>query len=668
MKQTLYTALAALLLAAPAVQAQETAASPLTFGAYGGINLNFHSPSFKVPGTNQFNGIFNGGNVVNDSATFSSGGTGFAFHLGGMVNYALSKRIVLTGRIGYYGLGGSFSTSGRETGGLVADTTVSTHNFDVSLGMLEIMPAARFENLFEGQPIYLLGGLEFAFPLSTGITHTETATAGKTFQNPTGATTRTYAGSGTVPDASMRAALALGAGYTFTLPSGMKLSPEISYRAPLTNVSSTLNSWSVPQLRIGLTLEFGSSTPNVESKRQSGSLNVGMESIGYYDKAGNYVSMSGSALRVEDVQYSEMYPLVPYVFFQPAASRPADSVQTMFAGDARGQFMLSALPQDAVEINKRTLDIIGTRMKENSNTRITITGTNDGRTETKNKQLSQQRAEFARNYLMQAHGIDGERITVQARDLPERPSAQNIPEGQAENRRIEFKSSTPDLLEPIVIRGDEQRVAAPEMLEFRPSVQEGASITSWSLTLLQAGRTLREYVGMGLPPPQRWVIRPNELSNAQVPIEYTFTAVNSDGAKGEVNGSIPVEYISSTRKRTEQLADRTIAKFSLILFDFDKADVPEENVRILEKYVVPAIRGNSTVKIYGYTDKTGPAEYNRKLSQDRANAVKKILEGKVQDARYEAFGRGEDVPIFDNENTTGRQLSRTVQIYVETPR
>jgi hypothetical protein len=35
---------------------------------------------------------------------------------------------------------------------------------------------------------------------------------------------------------------------------------------------------------------------------------------------------------------------------------------------------------------------------------------------------------------------------------------------------------------------------------------------------------------------------------------------------------------------------------------------------------------------------------------------------------YEAFGRGEDVPIFDNDIATGRLLSRTVQIYVETPR
>jgi outer membrane protein OmpA-like peptidoglycan-associated protein len=53
---------------------------------------------------------------------------------------------------------------------------------------------------------------------------------------------------------------------------------------------------------------------------------------------------------------------------------------------------------------------------------------------------------------------------------------------------------------------------------------------------------------------------------------------------------------------------------------------------------------------------------------NRANAVRTILESISPDNRYEAFGRGEDVEIFTNENATGRVLSRTVQIFVETPR
>ncbi len=118
----------------------------------------------------------------------------------------------------------------------------------------------------------------------------------------------------------------------------------------------------------------------------------------------------------------------------------------------------------------------------------------------------------------------------------------------------------------------------------------------------------------------------------------------------------------------EQSKDMTVTKFSLILFDFDKSEISGENAEILKKKVGPVIKGNSTVKIYGYTDRIGAPDYNRSLALNRANAVRTILESLSPDNRYEVFGRGEDVEIFTNENATGRVLSRTVQIFVETPR
>ena len=118
----------------------------------------------------------------------------------------------------------------------------------------------------------------------------------------------------------------------------------------------------------------------------------------------------------------------------------------------------------------------------------------------------------------------------------------------------------------------------------------------------------------------------------------------------------------------EQLSDRTIAKFSLVLFDFDKSDLTDDNRRILETIVLPVVQFNSTVKIFGYTDRIGDAEYNKKLAASRATTVKNALEAKVKDAKYEIYGLGESVQVFDNSTPIGRHLSRTVQIYVETPK
>jgi outer membrane protein OmpA-like peptidoglycan-associated protein len=124
-------------------------------------------------------------------------------------------------------------------------------------------------------------------------------------------------------------------------------------------------------------------------------------------------------------------------------------------------------------------------------------------------------------------------------------------------------------------------------------------VNSWTLNITQADRSLRELVGVGTPTPQRWVIRPNDLSSAQVPIDYTLSMTKSDGNVSNVSGSIPIDYMSSVMPSIEQSKDMTVTKFSLILFDFDKSEISGENAEILKKKVGPVIKGNSTVKIYG---------------------------------------------------------------------
>ena len=158
------------------------------------------------------------------------------------------------------------------------------------------------------------------------------------------------------------------------------------------------------------------------------------------------------------------------------------------------------------------------------------------------------------------------------------------------------------------------------------------------------------------------------MKKSQIPIDYVLTATNAKDLKRTVSGSIPTEYFSFLRKKSEELPDKTISKYSLILFDFDKAEISEKDKTIIEENILPEIKFNSTVKIYGYTDKIGKEDYNKNLSERRAAAFKDLLSSKVKDAKYETYGVGENEVIFDNNSPIGRQLSRTVQIYVITPR
>jgi outer membrane protein OmpA-like peptidoglycan-associated protein len=201
-----------------------------------------------------------------------------------------------------------------------------------------------------------------------------------------------------------------------------------------------------------------------------------------------------------------------------------------------------------------------------------------------------------------------------------------------------------------------------------PFAQVPDSIASWEIDVYQGDNLLRRTSGSGQPKPLQWNIRPNELASKQIPVDYKLTVETTEGLRLNSNGSIPVEYFSSTRKRTEDLPDRTISKFSLVLFDFDKSDVSAADQEIIKKYIVPAIKYNSTVKIYGYTDRIGDDEYNLNLATRRAEAVKSIILKYLKDAKIETYGVGERTLLFDNDLPTGRHLSRTVQVLVITPR
>ena len=103
-----------------------------------------------------------------------------------------------------------------------------------------------------------------------------------------------------------------------------------------------------------------------------------------------------------------------------------------------------------------------------------------------------------------------------------------------------------------------------------------------------------------------------------------------------------------------------------ITFKTDSADInssfyPVLNsvARVLNKY------SNSTVMVSGHTDSTGSADYNLKLSRERAGSVAAYLQGQgVTQSRFEVMGLGSSNPIASNSTVDGRALNRRVEIKI----
>ena len=67
----------------------------------------------------------------------------------------------------------------------------------------------------------------------------------------------------------------------------------------------------------------------------------------------------------------------------------------------------------------------------------------------------------------------------------------------------------------------------------------------------------------------------------------------------------------------------------------------------------------------GHTDSRGSDAYNQKLSQRRAEAVKKYLVGKgIEANRVYTEGKGEKQPVADNKTKEGKAKNRRVEIEV----
>ncbi len=624
-------------------------------GIYGGINLNLHGADFsKLPG------------IPNCCPKFTSGtGTGLAVGL--MYEMPLRSWLFAHSRLGFSVLDAVLSEDELIT--IIVGNQLSTarvrHEIRSELSLISFDPMAGFavSDMFRVY-VGLSGGLFLAGRFEQDEQLVEPASFG-TFEN--GRRTRNEY-SGDIPEQLPYQVSALtGARYLLPLDAEktLFLSPEIWYYYALSPVVSGLD-WKAHQVRFALSITYsptaepGPPPPKVTlpeilpSPPRPTIIAFGVDSTG--------AEFPEPHVQVEEFTYTELHPLLPYIFFDENTSRIPGRYHMLTVEEANSFSIQKIRSRNSLDIYYHLLNIVGKRMRENPDASITVVGCNsdEGR-EKDNLVLSRNRAMAVRRYLNEVWDIPKSRMKIEARNLPEVATNHTIFDGIQENRRVEIHSDEFAILEPVLTREVSLRVS-PDLIRFKAGA-EVDSVSRWELRLVQGNQLVDIVSGEGRVPANIDWRLPVERVHETTPIRYYLTlyfpgktAVQSE------EESLPLKYLTIEMKKRERKRDRYIERYSLILFPFNRANVDGLNSRILEM-VTARIRPDAEVTIEGFTDRIGEERYNSELSLKRAREVARNLGVD----RVSVQGWGESLPLFDNNLPEGRNYNRTVIITVETP-
>ncbi len=636
-----------------------------SYGILGGYNFNLHTSNFSnLPG------------VPSCCPEFTSG-TGSGFYLGASIDYPLNYLMQLTLRATYSQSNGKLTSTDTTT--IILDGKNSTgefeHLLDAKFGTFGIEPLFTYK--FKPD-LAFHGGFRIGFLTNSHYYQVEKIT--KPSDRGTFIDGRSYRNQsdGKIEDASaIQAGVKLGASYKLPLnkEKTLFLVPELFYTYNFTNLVKERD-WKYHQLSFGMSIKYRTPPPPPPPPAPpiappdpllSGILKPPLFAIDVdavqVDSSKN--ESKDFTLKIEDFVSYNMNPLLTYIFFEDnSAEIPPRYI--LLSKEETTKFSFDKLRNyNALETYYYVLNIIGKRLQDNPNVKITLIGTNSNQgSEKNNMELSQSRAQTVANYFQNIWGISPDRMDLQARNLPKEPSRSDDPQGVAENRRVEIYSDDPSIIEP-VFTIDTMRVISALAIKFIPKVLTEVGVHSWNLNVTQGAENVFNKKGDGQPPTNiDWEISQRTVPKGKEDLAYSISGVDSVGQiANSKTKRIPITKTSIEMKRRSGQSDTEYEYYSLILFDFAKSNLNKEHRKVVD-FVKSRITDESKVSIYGFTDNIGEEDVNKKISEKRAKAVLKRLN---IDNNVVVEGKGETELIYDNSTPEGRFYCRTVTINIETP-
>jgi outer membrane protein OmpA-like peptidoglycan-associated protein len=373
----------------------------------------------------------------------------------------------------------------------------------------------------------------------------------------------------------------------------------------------------------------------------------------------------------------EVFPLRNYIFFNIGSTEiPSRYVllKKEEVKDFREDQLEMVTPIDQSGRSKRQMNvyynvvnILGDRMIKNPSTTIMLVGSSE-----QGPQEGKAMAESVKFYLVNTFGINASRINTKGQSKPNIPSVQ--PGGTLEldllregDRRVSIESSSPVLLQEFQ-SGPDAKTSVIVPLQEAPAESyvvfdvKGANeaFSVWSVQLVDETGKVQSFGPY-----------------TQESVSLSSKSILGDKTEGDYKITLTGQTKSGKAVSKETTAHIVLWKPAKIdegmrysiIYEFNKSKAISIYEKYLTEVVAPKIPANGTVLIQGHADVIGDDAYNLKLSQERANDVRSIIESALakagrNDVKFEVSGYGEDPSHspFNNKFPEERFYNRTVII------
>ena len=533
-----------------------------------------------------------------------------------------------------------------------------------NISYITVEPSLRFAPFKSN--LYLFGGPRVAFNMDKDFTYQLGINPAFPNQAPTPEVT------GDLSDMKKTiVSMQIGLGYDIPLSSQNNktqfvLSPFASFHPYFGQKPRSVETLNITTIRAGVALKFG----------QGRLITTLDDKVTVIADPEVQFSVTAPANAPTERRVREVFPLRNYVFFN-AGSTEIPSRYTMLKKEAVKDFREDQLemvtPIDQSGRSKRqmnvyynVLNILGDRMIKNPSTTITLVGSSE-----EGPQQAKAMAESVKFYLVNTFDINASRISTKGQSKPNLPSVQ--PGGTLEldllrdgDRRVSIESSSAVLLQEFQ-SGSDAKTAVPVPQEAPAESYvvfdvkgATAAFSAWSIQLIDETGKVQSF---GPYTQESVSLSTKSILGDKTEGDYTVTMTGQNKSGKAVSKETTTHIVLWEPAKIEEGL-----RYSVI-YEFNKSKAISIYEKYLTEVVAPKIPANGTVIIQGHADVIGNDTYNLKLSQERANDVRSIIENALakagrKDVKFEVSGFGEDTnkSPFNNTFPEERFYNRTVII------